>query len=239
MKSCHTGYRKTAGWTMPIGGMIASGALPIVAAKSNVRNDAESVDAFFAATCAAGCAPAGPACQLHCHRRHTRCSPASLRPPTRISPFLALEPTPRLTSNGASTAGPAVKDFGSTPYAPICDGCKPGTGDAFCAGGALSYPEPTYDAYYDYPGAVQCLMDNRAGGNVVAFLKHNSKVPYAAGGSGAASPLMDLPSEVRPARLTCPPPPAAATARRRTPAAACPPPSKTTTTRRTHPLPPP
>jgi melanoma-associated antigen p97 len=51
-RACSTGYRKTAGWRIPIGKMMASGAMPIVSDNCEAENDAESAAAFFSEMCA-------------------------------------------------------------------------------------------------------------------------------------------------------------------------------------------
>lgn len=45
-RSCHTGYRKTAGWIMPVGTLLATGAMEAEG------SDLESAAAFFAGSCA-------------------------------------------------------------------------------------------------------------------------------------------------------------------------------------------
>lgn len=59
-RSCHTGYRKTAGWAVPVGALVASGAMPVVDNDPNIQNDAESVAAFFSEVCAPRVTPDGP-----------------------------------------------------------------------------------------------------------------------------------------------------------------------------------
>ncbi|KAL4859021.1 putative N-acetyl-gamma-glutamyl-phosphate reductase [Chlorella vulgaris] len=51
-RSCHTGYRKTAGWMMPVGILTADGTIPRVDSNDAVQADAESVASFFSTTCA-------------------------------------------------------------------------------------------------------------------------------------------------------------------------------------------
>jgi melanoma-associated antigen p97 len=58
-RSCHTGYRKTAGWVMPVGALVGAG-MPVVTEKG-VQNDAASVASFFASTCAPRVTADGPA----------------------------------------------------------------------------------------------------------------------------------------------------------------------------------
>ena len=58
-RSCHTGYRKTAGWVMPVGALVGAG-MPVVG-QSGFQNDAASVASFFASTCAPRVTADGPA----------------------------------------------------------------------------------------------------------------------------------------------------------------------------------
>ena len=60
MRSCHTGYRKTAGWVVPVGVLVESGVMPVVEV-NGVQNDAASVAAFFSETCAPRVVSDGPA----------------------------------------------------------------------------------------------------------------------------------------------------------------------------------
>lgn len=53
-RSCHTGYRKTSGWTIPVGFMTDNGIMEVVNNDDNVPNDVETVASFFSQTCAPG-----------------------------------------------------------------------------------------------------------------------------------------------------------------------------------------
>jgi len=55
-KACGTGYRKTAGWRMPIGTLLKKKIMPLVDNDCLVNNDAESAAAFFEGMCAPGVA---------------------------------------------------------------------------------------------------------------------------------------------------------------------------------------
>jgi melanoma-associated antigen p97 len=60
--SCHTGYRKSAGWTIPVGYLVEEGVMPVISANPTIQNDAESVSSFFGKvrlSCATGPAAAG------------------------------------------------------------------------------------------------------------------------------------------------------------------------------------
>lgn len=59
-RSCHTGYRRTAGWSMAVGYMTSAGIMPAVNVLPDVENDAESVATFFSRTCAPRVSPPGP-----------------------------------------------------------------------------------------------------------------------------------------------------------------------------------
>lgn len=61
---CTTGYRRGAGWSIPMGAMLAQGLLPAVDADPSIENDAESVAAFFSTVCAPGVTAEGPASTL-------------------------------------------------------------------------------------------------------------------------------------------------------------------------------
>lgn len=58
---CSTGYRKTAGWFMPMGYLVGSGHMPIVSTDPSVNADAESAASFFGQMCAPRVTSAGPA----------------------------------------------------------------------------------------------------------------------------------------------------------------------------------
>eukprot|EP00199_Chlamydomonas_sp_CCMP681_P000837 CAMPEP_0119115828 /NCGR_PEP_ID=MMETSP1180-20130426/51954_1 /TAXON_ID=3052 ORGANISM="Chlamydomonas cf sp, Strain CCMP681" /NCGR_SAMPLE_ID=MMETSP1180 /ASSEMBLY_ACC=CAM_ASM_000741 /LENGTH=506 /DNA_ID=CAMNT_0007104925 /DNA_START=41 /DNA_END=1558 /DNA_ORIENTATION=- len=60
LSSCHTGYRKTAGWALPVGFMISAGIMPVVDTDSRVRTDAQSVSSFFGNVCAPRTTADGP-----------------------------------------------------------------------------------------------------------------------------------------------------------------------------------
>ncbi len=53
-RSCHTGYRKTSGWTVPVGFMTDNGIMEVVNNDDSVPNDVETVASFFSQTCAPG-----------------------------------------------------------------------------------------------------------------------------------------------------------------------------------------
>jgi melanoma-associated antigen p97 len=54
LKSCHTGYQRTAGWDMAVGTLLASGAMPVVSDLPSVTDDAESIASFFSGGVCAG-----------------------------------------------------------------------------------------------------------------------------------------------------------------------------------------
>jgi melanoma-associated antigen p97 len=60
LNMCSTGYAKTAGWVAPIGRLVESGTMPIISKDNSVRNDAESVDAFFGNICSPRTTADGP-----------------------------------------------------------------------------------------------------------------------------------------------------------------------------------
>eukprot|EP00210_Caulerpa_lentillifera_P006825 g6524.t1 len=51
-RSCHTGYRRNAGWDIPVGSMVSQGIMNVVAINPAVANDAETVANFFSESCA-------------------------------------------------------------------------------------------------------------------------------------------------------------------------------------------
>eukprot|EP00210_Caulerpa_lentillifera_P001840 g1769.t1 len=51
-RSCHTGYRKNAGWDIPVGALLSGSIMEPIAADPAVENDAESVANFFNGSCA-------------------------------------------------------------------------------------------------------------------------------------------------------------------------------------------
>ena len=63
-RSCHTGYRRTAGWTMPVGFLTDTAVIKKIQIQKNsdtsVNADAESVAAFFSQVCAVGSNEDGP-----------------------------------------------------------------------------------------------------------------------------------------------------------------------------------
>lgn len=58
--ACMTGYRRGAGWTMPMGHMISSGIIRAVDAEPGVEADAEAAVNFFSRVCAPGAQGNGP-----------------------------------------------------------------------------------------------------------------------------------------------------------------------------------
>lgn len=59
-RACHTGYRKTAGWNMPVGYLVDSGVMSVKNSESGVNADAESVAEFFSEVCAPRVTDDGP-----------------------------------------------------------------------------------------------------------------------------------------------------------------------------------
>ncbi|KAG0557439.1 hypothetical protein KC19_11G130300 [Ceratodon purpureus] len=60
-RSCHSGYGRSAGWTLPIATLVNSNIISTVS-QTPQANDIESVTAFFAKTCAASNTPATAIC---------------------------------------------------------------------------------------------------------------------------------------------------------------------------------
>lgn len=61
--ACFTGYRRSAGWVLPVGELVSSGTMPLAreADAASVQDDAASVSAFFGKVCAPGVKePDGP-----------------------------------------------------------------------------------------------------------------------------------------------------------------------------------
>jgi len=56
MRACSTGYRKTAGWRMPVGTLLKKGIMKKVDNHCDVNNDAESAAEFFSGMCSPGAA---------------------------------------------------------------------------------------------------------------------------------------------------------------------------------------
>lgn len=59
-RSCHTGFRKTAGWNMPVGFLVSQGIMDVKDENDLVTDDAESVAAFFSEVCAPRVTADGP-----------------------------------------------------------------------------------------------------------------------------------------------------------------------------------
>lgn len=53
-RSCHTGYRRMAGWSAPIGFLVQTDVIPMQNRYPGINTDAESVVSFFSQTCAVG-----------------------------------------------------------------------------------------------------------------------------------------------------------------------------------------
>lgn len=121
LRSCHTGYRKTAGWFMPLGTLLDQGLVSVVDADESIENDAETMKSFFSEICA-----------------------------------------PRVSGNGPRNGQGHVGES----WAPLCTSCA---GDC-----------TTHDKYYDYHGALRCLME--AAGDV-AFVKHSTVLDFARDGA--------------------------------------------------------
>ncbi|KAG0622627.1 hypothetical protein M758_3G112300 [Ceratodon purpureus] len=60
-RSCHSGYGRSAGWTLPISAMFDANLIPVVS-QTTQRNDIESVTAYFSKTCAASATAATSIC---------------------------------------------------------------------------------------------------------------------------------------------------------------------------------
>ncbi|KAG0601611.1 hypothetical protein M758_11G125800 [Ceratodon purpureus] len=60
-RSCHSGYGRSAGWTLPIAAMVDAKIIPVVSQTAQ-KNDIESVAAFFSKTCAASATPETSVC---------------------------------------------------------------------------------------------------------------------------------------------------------------------------------
>jgi melanoma-associated antigen p97 len=60
VRSCHTGFRKTSGWNVPVGYLVSAGIIPVVSNNAVVTDDAESVASFFSKTCAPRVTSDGP-----------------------------------------------------------------------------------------------------------------------------------------------------------------------------------
>lgn len=59
-RACFTGYKRSAGWRVPIGFMLGAGIIPMKANNASVANDAESAAAFFSKLCAGRVGDNGP-----------------------------------------------------------------------------------------------------------------------------------------------------------------------------------
>ena len=53
-RSCHTGYRRMAGWSAPVGFLVQTGVIPVQNQYPDINADAESVVSFFSESCAVG-----------------------------------------------------------------------------------------------------------------------------------------------------------------------------------------
>lgn len=60
MRSCHTGYRKTAGWFMPLGTLLDEDLVSTVNEEEDIEDDAETMKSFFGEMCAPRTSGNGP-----------------------------------------------------------------------------------------------------------------------------------------------------------------------------------
>lgn len=60
LRSCHTGYRKTAGWRMPLGTLLSNDNAQLVSDIADVEDDAEIIASYFSVTCAPRTSSNGP-----------------------------------------------------------------------------------------------------------------------------------------------------------------------------------
>eukprot|EP00210_Caulerpa_lentillifera_P004650 g4435.t1 len=121
LRSCHTGYRKTAGWFMPLGTLLDQGVVEPVSEEETIEDDAETMRSFFDEICA-----------------------------------------PRVSGNGPMNG----RNGEGESWEELCTTC----------GGDCT----THDKYYDYQGALRCLMENAGD---VAFVKHTTLLDFARDGS--------------------------------------------------------
>lgn len=59
-RSCHTGFRRTAGWSAPVGFLVDTQVMPVKNSDKSITTDAETVTSFFSKTCAVGSNADGP-----------------------------------------------------------------------------------------------------------------------------------------------------------------------------------
>ncbi|KAL4428192.1 hypothetical protein ABPG75_002281 [Micractinium tetrahymenae] len=127
-RSCNTGYRRTAGWTMPVGFLTETGVIPREDSNDQVQADAESVAAFFSATCAAGSNDDGPnvgggAWEGMCTACKGDCSSSD--------PYFDYPGSLRCLMEGAGKGGPAPAlargDVAFTKHATVLEYAQDGT----------------------------------------------------------------------------------------------------------------
>eukprot|EP00210_Caulerpa_lentillifera_P002389 g2291.t1 len=121
LRSCHTGYRKTAGWYMPLGALLSTGLVNDTNEHDDVEDDAETMKSFFGEMCA-----------------------------------------PRVSGSGPKLSPKNI----SEPWSELCTIC-----DGDCT---------THDKYYEYEGALRCLME---GAGDVAFVKDATLLDFARDGA--------------------------------------------------------
>ncbi len=118
-RACHTGYRRTAGWVMPVGYMVEANIMPVADKINGVQQDAESVAEFFSQVCAPGCVLAWRA-HLLLRRRGTPAWRCTRPPPPPSKRLLTCGPL-ALVGRSVTSAGPGQN--GAT-YAPLCTACR-------------------------------------------------------------------------------------------------------------------
>jgi hypothetical protein len=113
LRACHTGYRRGAGWTLPLGTLLNSGVMqPVNNLSGNtigVAADAQTMASFFGATCANARNGSGPLSGNQWPGLCTACPVSRCNRPgaARCSTYGGSRPSPPWT-NPAWHKGPSL-----------------------------------------------------------------------------------------------------------------------------------
>lgn len=217
-KLCSTGYRKSAGWSVPVATLYNNepSFRNGITDNPDVANDADAVASFFGGVCAPRYETAGPyrnpwtglmdVWRVRGWPFPARLGPAARYPWSHSSGFppVSLIPIARvLTPSGMCAA--ILLPQGSKTLCSLCDQTQ--SPSDFCydnVGARINGTLLGRDKYADYAGNIQCMQD---GVGDVAFTKHSTPLtmstadqakyrlfcPGATSG-GACQPLSSYPT---------------------------------------------